>query len=78
MERSSVNEYRWFPKWIKGFVKVEFKRLSGKPTEDYREVIKNHATDGWRFVQIFAPDFVTSGVAVGTYYELIFERPQHT
>jgi len=53
----------------------EFKKLSSKPNEDYREVIKNHAKQGWRFVQIFSPDFATSGVAVGSYYELIFERP---
>lgn len=56
------------------FVKIEFKRLSGNPSEDYREVIKEQAKQGWRFVQIFSPDFVTSGVAVGSYYELIFER----
>ena len=57
------------------FIKIEFKKLSGKPKEDYQEVIKKHANEGWRFVQIFSPDFATSGVAVGTYYELIFERP---
>ncbi len=57
------------------FVKIEFKKISGKPKEDYREVIKSHAEKGWRFVQIFSPDFATSGVAAGSYYELIFERP---
>lgn len=57
------------------FIKIEFKKLSGKPTEDYREVIKNYAHEGWHFVQIFSPDFITSGVAAGSYYELIFERP---
>jgi Domain of unknown function (DUF4177) len=57
------------------FVKIEFKKISGKPKEDYREVIKSHAEQGWRFVQIFSPDFATSGVAMGSYYELIFERP---
>lgn len=56
------------------FVKIEFKRLSSKPTEDYRRIIQKYAKEGWRFVQIFSPDFATSGVAVGTYYELIFER----
>ena len=56
------------------FVKIEFKKLSGNPSKDYREVINNQAKDGWRFVQIFSPDLATSGVAVGTYYELIFER----
>jgi hypothetical protein len=58
------------------FVKIEFKKLSGKPKEDYRDVINNHANQGWRFVQIFSPDFATSGVSVGSYYELIFERPR--
>jgi len=57
------------------FVKIEFKKISGKPKEDYREVIKSHAEQGWRFVQIFSPDFATSGVAMGSYFELIFERP---
>lgn len=56
------------------FVKIEFKKISGNPNEDYREVINSHAEQGWRFVQIFSPDFATSGVAVGSYYELIFER----
>jgi len=55
------------------FVKIEFKRLSSKPSEDYREVINKHAKDGWRFVQIFSPDLASSGI--GSYYELIFERP---
>lgn len=57
------------------FVKIEFNKLSGKPTEYYQEVIKSFANQGWRFVQIFSPDFITSGVAAGLYYELIFERP---
>lgn len=55
------------------FVKIDFKRFSNKPTEDYRDVIHSHAKEGWRFVQIFSPDFATAGVA-GSYYELIFER----
>ena len=57
------------------FVKIEFKKISGNPREDYREVIKEEAKKGWRFIQILSPDLATSGVAVGTYYELIFERP---
>lgn len=57
------------------FVNIPFKKLSGNPREDYREVIQDQAKEGWRFVQIFSPDLATSGVAVGTYYELIFERP---
>ena len=31
-----------------------------------------HARDGWRFVQIFAPGVAAFGAA--RYYELIFER----
>lgn len=50
------------------FVQIKFKRISGKPTEDYREVIKNHGKEGWRLVQFSGMD---------KYYELIFERPQH-
>jgi len=57
------------------YIRIDFKRLSGNPKEDYREVINQQAAKGWRFVQLVAPDFVTSGVGVGTYYELIFERP---
>ena len=40
-------------------------------SEDYRHIIQEHAADGWRLVQIFAPEH-GSGEA---YYELIFERP---
>jgi Domain of unknown function (DUF4177) len=40
--------------------------------EDYRHVIQEHAAEGWRLVQIFAPE---SGESQEHYYELIFERP---
>ncbi|WP_026828495.1 DUF4177 domain-containing protein [Exiguobacterium artemiae] len=56
------------------YIRIDFKRLSGAPKEDYRAVINQQAENGWRFVQLIAPDFVTSGVGVGTYYELIFEH----
>jgi hypothetical protein len=43
------------------FVKIE--RKSGwsvdQPREDYHRFIEDHAEEGWRHVQIFAPD--TSG-----------------
>lgn len=58
------------------FIRIDFKRLSGNPKEDYRDVITQQAEDGWRFIQLVAPDFVTSGVGVGSYYEPIFERPR--
>ncbi|MGE6556563.1 DUF4177 domain-containing protein [Exiguobacterium artemiae] len=56
------------------YIRIDFTRLSGARKEDYRAVINQQAENGWRFVQLIAPDFVTLGVGVGTYYELIFER----
>ncbi|MED0958348.1 DUF4177 domain-containing protein [Bacillus paramycoides] len=56
------------------FVKIEltwgFTR--SKPTEDYQEIIQEHARDGWRFVQIFTPPIGGSGHP--EYLELIFEK----
>jgi hypothetical protein len=40
--------------------------------EDYRHVIQEHAEEGWRLVQIFAPEPTHPHEM---YYELIFERP---
>lgn len=40
--------------------------------ETYQEVVHQHARDGWRLVQIFAPGIGGHGGA--KYYELIFER----
>jgi hypothetical protein len=34
--------------------------------------VRQHARDGWRLVQIFAPGVAAFGAA--KYYELIFER----
>jgi hypothetical protein len=46
--------------------------VSDKARNGYEDVVHEHARDGWRLVQIFAP----SGAAFGAakYYELIFER----
>ena len=38
----------------------------------YQTEIQQHARDGWRLVQIFAPGVGTYGAA--KYYELILER----
>jgi hypothetical protein len=46
-------------------VKAEAKR-------DYQQVIHDHARDGWRLVQVFAPSVGVYGVA--RYFEAIFER----
>jgi hypothetical protein len=44
----------------------------GAARRQYEEVVHEHATDGWRLVQIFAPGVAAFGAA--KYYELIFER----
>jgi hypothetical protein len=38
----------------------------------YQDAIAEHALEGWRLVQIFAPGVAAFGAA--KYYELIFER----
>ena len=40
--------------------------------DEYPEVVAQHAKEGWRFIQIFAPGTGSSGMA--KYIELIFER----
>jgi hypothetical protein len=40
--------------------------------DQYQQVIHEHARDGWRLVQIFAPG--TGGYGAAKYFELIFER----
>ncbi len=40
--------------------------------EGYQQAIHEHARDGWRLVQIFAPGIGVYGAA--KYYELILER----
>ncbi len=55
------------------FVEIELSSWSKKPKEDYQEIIREHAKQGWRFVQIFAP--ATSGYGAAAYFEIIFERP---
>jgi len=38
----------------------------------YQDVINEHARDGWRLVQVFAPGI--GGYGSAKYYELIFEK----
>lgn len=54
------------------FVQVKLSRWNNAPIEDYHEMIEEHAKDGWRFVQVFAP--VTSGTGYSSFFELIFEK----
>jgi hypothetical protein len=47
--------------------------VQDKARKGYEDVVHEHARDGWRLVQIFAPGVAAFGAA--RYYELIFERP---
>jgi Domain of unknown function (DUF4177) len=38
----------------------------------YQDVVHDHAREGWRLVQIFAPG--TGAYGAAKYYEIIFER----
>ena len=40
--------------------------------QQYQQVINEHAREGWRLVQIFAP--AIAGYGSAKYYEIIFER----
>ncbi|MFC1493573.1 DUF4177 domain-containing protein [candidate division KSB1 bacterium] len=40
--------------------------------KEYQEIIHEHARQGWRLVQIFAPGIAAYGSA--KYYEMVFER----
>ncbi|WP_010275340.1 DUF4177 domain-containing protein [Paenibacillus senegalensis] len=56
-------------------IPLKYKKLGiqdSEPVEDYQEVIHQHAKEGWRLVQIFAPSVQSTGMA--SYFELIFER----
>ena len=58
------------------FVKLDVDKgfWTKKPSESYQETIRQHARQGWRLVQIFAPR--VSGYGVAPYIELIFEKPK--
>ena len=60
------------------FVRIGEGRASGlfglqtEARSAYQRIVHEHARDGWRLVQIFAPGVAAFGAA--KYYELIFER----
>ena len=59
------------------FVKVKLDRMwlfERKPQENYYEVIRKHAGEGWRLVQIFGPSVSVIDGGTPNYFELIFER----
>lgn len=51
---------------------VRFEKDS--PVGGYQEVVDQHASDGWRLVQIFVPPIGAAGSA--PYFELVLERPR--
>ena len=46
--------------------------MKGSAKEEYQEQIHQHAREGWRLVQIFAPG--TGAYGAAKYYELVLER----
>ncbi len=49
-----------------------FRMATSEACDDYQQEIREHARDGWRLVQIFAPGIGVGGAA--KYYELVLER----
>lgn len=47
-------------------------RAKGKVEEEYQRIIHQHAQDGWRLVQVFAPSIGRKGAS--KFIEDIFER----
>lgn len=45
---------------------------TGKPKEDYLNVIREYAEEGWRFIQIYRPPSHAYGNSY--YQEVIFEK----
>lgn len=41
--------------------------------DSYQQVVHDHARQGWRLIQVFAPGI--GGYGAAKFYELIFERP---
>jgi hypothetical protein len=62
------------PKYEYKFVRFGEGWLSARHTAEmeYQERIRQHAQDGWRLVQVFAPG--TGAYGAAKYYELILER----
>lgn len=46
---------------------------SSAAEREYQRIIRDHARDGWRLVQIFAPSMGAYGAS--KYYEVVLERP---
>jgi hypothetical protein len=46
--------------------------LKKSAKQEYQQAIHDHASEGWRLVQIFAP--AIAGYGSAKYFEIIFER----
>ena len=46
--------------------------VKGKAKEEYQNVVREYARDGWRLVQVFAPSFGAYGAS--KFVEIILER----
>ncbi len=56
-------------------IRVEMKGfITTRPKEDYREIIKEKAKEGWRFKQLFAP--AIDGAGAASFIDIIFEKPE--
>ncbi|MEL6560107.1 MAG: DUF4177 domain-containing protein [Bacteroidota bacterium] len=58
-------QYKYVKIQLGGFFKTE-------PRQNYQKIIDEHAKEGWRFVQVFAP--AITGYGKATNYDLIFEK----
>jgi hypothetical protein len=56
------------------FVRLGEGLLAAKKTamQEYQRVVEDHARDGWRLVQVFAPPMGIYGAA--KYFEVVLER----
>ena len=55
-------------------IRIPISMWTAKPKEDYLDVIKEYAAEGWRFIQVFTPP--CAGTGMSYYIEVIFEKPK--
>ena len=48
--------------------------VSKEAQVSYQTVIEEHAREGWRLVQIFAPPIGGAGSGTAKFYEIVLER----
>jgi hypothetical protein len=72
--RVATNREEDMQKYEYKFVRLGEGWLSvrGEAKHEYQEVIRTHAQEGWRLVQVFAPGI--GGYGSAKYYEIILER----